>query len=86
MQFFAFQTTVLKPMQPVNAFLPISVTEFPIATKVKPVQSENASAPISVTESLTVTEASPTQPMNACLPMPNTEFGIVNAPFNPLHS
>ena len=38
LQFFAFQTTPVKPLQPSNAPSPIKVTELGMATLVKPLQ------------------------------------------------
>ena len=42
LQFFAFQTTLVKPLQPLNALLSIEVTELPMVRLVKPLQSRNA--------------------------------------------
>ena len=43
-------STAVKPLQPLNALLPINVTELGISTAVKPLQPANASLPIDVTE------------------------------------
>ena len=42
--------TLVKPLQPQNAPLPIEVTELGMVTLVKPMQKKNASSPIEVTE------------------------------------
>ena len=65
LQFFAFQTTPVKPLQPLNAFLPIEVTEFGMVTLVKPVQPLNASSLIEVTELGMVTLVKPLHSENA---------------------
>ena len=77
MQFFAFQTTLVKPLQPLNAPSPISVTELGMVTLVKPLQSRNALLPIEVTELGMVTLVKPEQPLNAPLPIEVTELGII---------
>ena len=41
--------TLVKPEQPSNAQLPISVTDLGMVTLVKPLQAENARLPIEVT-------------------------------------
>ena len=59
LQFFAFQTTLVKPLQPQNVLSPIEVTELPMVTLVKPLQPENAYPPIEVTELPMVTLVKP---------------------------
>ena len=61
LQFFAFQTTLVKPLQPMNAPSPIEVTELPMVTLVKPLQLQNALPPIEVTELGMVTLVKPLQ-------------------------
>ena len=54
-QFFAFQFTVFKLLQPKNALFPIEVTALPIVTDLKPLLLK-ASSPIEVTELPMVTD------------------------------
>ena len=59
----------VRPVQPLNAELPMLVTELPMVTLVRPVQPLNAELPMLVTELGIVTFVRPVQPLNAELPM-----------------
>ena len=61
-QLRAFHMTEVKPVQPLNAELPITDTDSGIVTEVKPVQPEKAEPPILVTDEGIVTEAKPLNP------------------------
>ena len=55
-------TMVVKPLQEINAQLPIEVTELGMVIDVKPSQPSNAPLPIEVTELPIVTDVKPLQP------------------------
>ena len=77
--------TLVRPLQPANADLPMLVTPFGIVTLVSPRQPENAQSPMIVTLSGIVTLVSPLQFSNTPAPMhvtvlsPNME-GMVMSP------
>ena len=76
---FPLLTTIdSKLLQPMNAELPIEVTELPIVTEVSPLQLLNALLPIEVTElGILILPVNPLQLLNALLPIEVTELGIV---------
>ena len=57
----ALKFNVVKPLQPLNASLPMEVTLFGMVTEVKPLQPLNASPPMEVTLFPMVTEVNPLQ-------------------------
>lgn len=59
----------VSPEQPLKAYLPIEVTEFPIMILVSPEQEEKALPPIEVTELGRVIFVSPLQVWKALLPI-----------------
>ena len=69
-------STLVKPLQPLNAYIPIHVTLSGITRFVNPLQPLNAYDPISFTLSGIMTSLSLTQFRNALLPMLTTPFGI----------
>ena len=69
--------TLVKPLQPKNARLPMEVTELGMVTVVKLLQLSNTELPMEVTELGTVTLVKSRQPENAELPMKVTELGMV---------
>ena len=64
-QFSALKFTVVKPVQPEKAPLPIEVTLLGMVTSVKPVQPEKAELPIEVTLLGMVTSVKLVQYQNA---------------------
>ena len=76
--------TEVRPVQPMKASQPISVTELGMVTEVKPVQPLKPLR--NVTELGMVTEVRPLQPMKASLPISVTELGMVTEvrPVQPL--
>jgi hypothetical protein len=67
----------LRNLHPLNALLPMLVTEFGMVTEVSPEQLQNAPLPMLVTELGMVTEVRLEQPRNASYPMLVTELGMV---------
>ena len=76
-QLSALNSTDIRPLQPLNAEVPMELTEFPMVTNVKPLQPENAEFPMEVTELGMVTDVKPLHPENAEFPMEVTEFPMV---------
>ena len=64
--------TLVKPLHPRNASLPMLVTLSPIVTLVKPLHPENALPPMLVTLSGIVTEVILSKPLKASLSISST--------------
>ena len=71
---FLSAVILVKPLQPLNAFSPISVTLLGMVMLFKPLQPLNAYPPISVTLLGMVMLFKPVQPLNAHQPIPVTLY------------
>ena len=77
------RVTEVRAWQSVNAWYPMEVTPFPMATKARLVHWPNARSLIKTTLSGIATKVRKVQSKNAPYPMEMTPLGMVNAPASP---